>query len=210
MNSTVTRIIDIYQFPDSHTLEEYARLEAGIYGAPYYIRELDSGKTAGYISAELYDEEWYIQRTSMTEHEGMIQEICSYFRTRPVTLDDSSRQVFLPVCFTEAADEYTENGTAYINSNELADRVNDPYRIETFSYENILPRKLVQKLTDEYGLETEEVTVCGHNYYVLYGSIAEAEVKLYLFKGDNGVSGINFLYHEEPNGYDLAVMNTAR
>lgn len=204
--------VDIYQFTDSHTFEEYARLESGIYGAPYYVMDMTSGKAASYVSAELFDDQWYLVRNTITERDDMLYEVCTYFKTRQITLPGSSRTVFLPASFTEAKAEQADEGIVYLGLNEFSDNVNDPYRIETFNYDNLRSRQLVEKLITEHGLQAEEVTLCGYNYFVLYGSVGEESgyTKTYIFNGDKGAVGINFLYRTEPNGFDLAVMNTAR
>lgn len=215
--------IDIYVFDNKYaSLEEYARAEAAMFGAVPYAVTLNDVPAWGYISSELYDNEWYIVRNDLFEAEaGKLQETCWYLRTEGYAIADSGITIHLPLLYTEgSATPDLGIDRSFILDTELMNDANaegNPVEIDFIRKETdevLGIDDLVISYTTSMDAMTELVTVNGRCWYKIAGWLNAAEGEaplysvLYLQEKDDEIIGLQFVFPAESNGADLAIMET--
>ena len=182
--------IDIYVFDNKYaSLEEYARAEAAMFGAVPYAVTLNDVPAWGYISSELYDNEWYIVRNDLFEAEaGKLQETCWYLRTEGYAIANSGITIHLPLLYTEgSATPDLGIDRSFILDTELMNDANaegNPVEIDFIRKETdevLGIDDLVISYTTSMDAMTELVTVNGRCWYKIAGwlNADEGEAPLY-------------------------------
>lgn len=214
--------IDVYVFEnDEESLAVYAALEAELFGA--VARPIAQGERTvwTYVSAELYDDEWFIVRNDISEmNDEKLEEICWYYRTAAYDVANTGLTLHLPLLYTETEPADTDNGVvrSFVRDELAGENVTgNPIRIDFIrktTPEGLGTDDVILDYATRSGSMTEIVTVNGRVYHKIIGNVTDENGQkfysvLYIFQAEEDIAGIHFLYEAKANGADLAMMETS-